>query len=54
MNILRRILSMANANRAGRTGAAPAAGRRGIGRRRAQPTTPKATGLAALRGLLRR
>ncbi|CAB4946489.1 unannotated protein [freshwater metagenome] len=53
MNIIRRILSMASANRAGRTGTAPA-GRRGLGRRRAQPTTPKATGLAALRGLLRR
>ncbi|MDO9408471.1 hypothetical protein [Patulibacter sp.] len=51
MNIIRRILSLASANR-GRTGGAPA-GRRGLGRRRTQQQ-PKATGLAALRGLLRR
>jgi len=50
MNIIRRILSLVSAG-SGRRGGAPAGGRRGRGPRGAQP---KATGLAALRGLLRR
>lgn len=47
MVLIRRILTMLS----GRGGAAPRGGRRGLRRRRAEPAP---TGIAALRGLLRR